>query len=41
LDFYSVIHRGGRFLAVVGVVLIGFAVRQSWPLAGPPRPGTN
>lgn len=30
LDFYRVIHRGGRFLAVLGLVLIGFAVRQSW-----------
>lgn len=37
LDFYRVIHRGGRFLAVLGLVLIGFAVRQSWPFIWPPR----
>lgn len=38
LDFYSVIHRGGRFLAVLGVVLIGFAIRQNWQFIRPPRP---
>jgi hypothetical protein len=30
LDFYTVIHRGGRFLAVLGLVLIAFAVRKNW-----------
>lgn len=38
LDFYMVIHRGGRFLAVLGLVLIGFAVRQSWQFIRPPQP---
>jgi hypothetical protein len=40
LDFYAVIHRGGRFLAVLGLVLIGFAVRQSWQSIRRPRPRT-
>lgn len=38
LDFYRVIHRGGRFLAVLGLVLIAFAVRRSWQRIRPPRP---
>lgn len=41
LDFYSVIYRGGRFLALLGVVLIGFAIRQSWHFIRPPRPHTT
>jgi hypothetical protein len=41
LDFYMVIHRGGRFLALLGLVLIAFAIRKNWQFIRPPRPRTT
>src|SRR5262245_22170070 len=29
-DFYTVVHSGGRLIAVVGLLLIGFALLQRW-----------
>ncbi len=30
LDFYTVVHSGGRFLSVLGLLLIAVAIVQSW-----------
>jgi len=29
-DFYTVVHSGGRFIAVLGLLLIGIALLQRW-----------
>ena len=29
-DFYTVVHSGGRFIAVIGLLLIGIALLQGW-----------
>ena len=29
-DFYTVVHSGGRFIAVLGLLLIGVALLQRW-----------
>jgi hypothetical protein len=29
-DFYTVVHSGGRFIAVIGLLLIGVALLQGW-----------
>ena len=40
LDFYRVVHSGGRLISVIGLLLIGFALLQRWR-AQLPRHGAS